>query len=135
MPIHRTSPLLLSAPREHLYRHIVSDIKAQNRKHRNERLNRALQNFMYSMLADDNETAAKKSLAVLMELYRRGVWRDARTVNVIASGERCGGRQRWCRLLSGPSRTANAGIPRRALIGGRALLRRRAFVDVSSSSR
>ena len=63
----------------------MSDIKAQNRKHRNEKLNRTLQNFMYSMLADDNVTAAKKSLAVLTELYRRQVWRDARTVNVIAS--------------------------------------------------
>jgi len=27
--------------------------------------------------------AAKKSLAVLTELWRRHVWRDARTVNVI----------------------------------------------------
>lgn len=73
------------ALREHLFRHIVSDIKSQNRKHRNEKLNRTLQNFMYQMLADDNVTAAKKSLAVLTELYRRQVWRDARTVNVIAS--------------------------------------------------
>jgi len=32
---------------------------------------------------DDNEMAAKKSLAVLTELWRRNVWRDARTVNVI----------------------------------------------------
>ncbi|KAF5825604.1 hypothetical protein DUNSADRAFT_8159, partial [Dunaliella salina] len=44
-----------------------------------------MQNFMYSILAGDDEAAAKKSLAVCTELWRRHVWRDARTVNVIAS--------------------------------------------------
>eukprot|EP00798_Chlamydomonas_sp_ICE-L_P018496 gene18496-24994_t len=68
-----------------LYKHIISDIKNANKKHRNERLNRSLQNFMYSVIGDDNEAAAKKSLAVCTELWRRHVWRDARTVNVIAS--------------------------------------------------
>lgn len=34
-------------------------------------------------LQNENEGAAKRSLAVLTELYRRHVWRDARTVNVI----------------------------------------------------
>ena len=60
-----------------------ADIKAANKKHRNERLNRSLQNFMYSVIGDDNEAAAKKSLAVCTELWRRHIWRDARTVNVI----------------------------------------------------
>lgn len=44
-----------------------------------------MQNFMYGMVADENESSAKRSLAVLTELYRRNLWRDARTVNVIAS--------------------------------------------------
>ncbi|RYY35179.1 hypothetical protein EON62_02705 [archaeon] len=37
------------------------------------------------MLADDSLIAAKKSLDVLVELYRRQVWTDARTVNVMAT--------------------------------------------------
>jgi len=42
--------------------------------------------MLFAQLADDKEEAsAKKSLAVLTELYRRNVWTDARTVNVIAS--------------------------------------------------
>ncbi len=61
----------------------VADIKTANQKHRNEQLNRTIQNFLYSLLATDNDVAAKKSLAVLTELWRRHVWRDARTVNVI----------------------------------------------------
>ncbi|GAX82660.1 hypothetical protein CEUSTIGMA_g10086.t1 [Chlamydomonas eustigma] len=71
--------------RHQLFKHIVSDIKNSNKHHRNEKLNKSLQNFMYGVISDDNEAAAKKSLAVCTELWRRHVWRDARTVNVIAS--------------------------------------------------
>ncbi|KAL3134019.1 hypothetical protein ABBQ32_008454 [Trebouxia sp. C0010 RCD-2024] len=71
--------------RDLLFKHIVADIKGANQKHRNEQLNRSIQNFLYGLLATDNDVAAKKSLAVLTELWRRHVWRDARTVNVIGS--------------------------------------------------
>lgn len=37
------------------------------------------------MVADNNITAAKKSLHVLMTLHKKQVWNDPRTVNVIAS--------------------------------------------------
>jgi hypothetical protein len=35
---------------------------------------------------DESELAAKKALAVLSELWRRRIWRDARTVNCIGGG-------------------------------------------------
>ncbi|GBF96025.1 hypothetical protein Rsub_08840 [Raphidocelis subcapitata] len=73
------------ALRDTLSRHIISDLRAANRGARNEKLNRSVQSFLYGVLQDDNELAAKRSLAVLGELWRRGIWRDARTVNVIAS--------------------------------------------------
>jgi hypothetical protein len=66
-----------------------ADIKNNNRKARNEKLNRQLQNFMYGVIGDDDEAAAKKALAVCTELWRRHVWRDARTVNVIGEGQQC----------------------------------------------
>ncbi|CAL8470003.1 g9545 [Coccomyxa elongata] len=71
--------------RQMLFRHIIADIKSANQKQRNERLNRSLQNFLYGCLANEGEAAAKPALAVLTELWRRQVWRDARTANVIAS--------------------------------------------------
>lgn len=37
------------------------------------------------MIQDEHEGSAKKGLAVLTEMWRRHVWRDARTVNVIAA--------------------------------------------------
>ena len=40
---------------------------------------------MYTMLRDNNAIAAKKSLDVMIELYRRNIWKDAKTVNVITT--------------------------------------------------
>jgi protein SDA1 len=65
---------------------------------------RAAQAMLFAQLADDKEEAsAKKSLAVLTELYRRNVWTDARTVNVSVladakSSQRVTLRARWMTL-------------------------------------
>ncbi|XP_063165835.1 protein SDA1 homolog [Candoia aspera] len=69
--------------RKTLYTHIVTDIKNINGKHKNNKMNTMLQSFMYTMLQDSNPTAAKISLDVMVELYRRNIWNDARTVNII----------------------------------------------------
>ncbi|XP_063775973.1 protein SDA1 homolog [Pseudophryne corroboree] len=71
--------------RKALYTHIVTDIKNINAKHKNNKVNTTLQNFMYTMLRDSNATAAKMSLDVMIELYRRNIWNDAKTVNVITT--------------------------------------------------
>ncbi|XP_036859202.2 protein SDA1 homolog isoform X1 [Manis javanica] len=71
--------------RKTLYTHIVTDVKNINAKHKNNKVNIVLQNFMYTMLRDSNATAAKISLDVMIELYRRNIWNDAKTVNVITT--------------------------------------------------
>uniref|UniRef100_A0A672YBA2 Protein SDA1 n=1 Tax=Sphaeramia orbicularis TaxID=375764 RepID=A0A672YBA2_9TELE len=71
--------------RKTLYTHIVSDIKNINAKHKNNKINTTLQNFMYTMLRDSNPIAAKISLDVMVELYKRNIWNDAKTVNVITT--------------------------------------------------
>ncbi|XP_019389799.1 PREDICTED: protein SDA1 homolog [Crocodylus porosus] len=71
--------------RKTLYTHIVTDIKNINAKHKNNKVNTVLQNFMYTMLRDSNPTAAKISLDVMTELYKRNIWNDAKTVNVITT--------------------------------------------------
>ncbi|XP_044538351.1 protein SDA1 homolog isoform X2 [Gracilinanus agilis] len=68
-----------------LYTHIVTDIKNINAKHKNNKVNVVLQNFMYTMLRDSNATAAKISLDVMIELYKRNIWNDTKTVNVITT--------------------------------------------------
>ncbi|KAK5879068.1 hypothetical protein CesoFtcFv8_024412 [Champsocephalus esox] len=71
--------------RKTLYLHIVADIKNINAKHKNNKVNTTLQNFMYTMLRDSNPLAAKISLDVMVELYKRNIWNDAKTVNVIVT--------------------------------------------------
>ncbi|XP_074084572.1 protein SDA1 homolog [Macrotis lagotis] len=71
--------------RKTLYTHIVTDIKNINAKHKNNKVNVVLQNFMYTMLRDSNATAAKISLDVMIELYKRNIWNDTKTVNVITT--------------------------------------------------
>ncbi|KAI7870091.1 SDA1-domain-containing protein [Mucor mucedo] len=77
--------------REMLYSHIVNDIKNSNAKAKNNKLNKTLQSFMFTMLesattgnSDENAIAAKKSVDVCVDLYHKNVWNDAKTVNVIA---------------------------------------------------
>ena len=36
------------------------------------------------MLQDQNESASRRSLNVMIELYKRRIWNDEKTVNVIA---------------------------------------------------
>uniref|UniRef100_A0A8D8VS00 Protein SDA1 n=1 Tax=Cacopsylla melanoneura TaxID=428564 RepID=A0A8D8VS00_9HEMI len=71
--------------RKFLETHIITDIKNINSKHKNAKLNTTLQNFMYEMLKDTNHRAAKMSLSIMVHLYKKNVWRDAKTVNVIAT--------------------------------------------------
>ena len=63
----------------------MNDIKHINAKSKNNRVNTQLQNYLFSVLQDNHVSAAKRSLDVMIELYRKRVWNDAKTVNVIAT--------------------------------------------------
>lgn len=71
--------------RKTIYQYVVSDIKNINSKHKNARLNSALQTFMFSMLQENNVVTVKTALDIMIELYKRNVWNDAKTVNVITT--------------------------------------------------
>lgn len=73
------------ALRKFLENHIITDIKNMNAKQKDMKLNSTLQNFMYTMLKDANPKAAKMSIDIMIELYRKRIWNDAKTVNVIAT--------------------------------------------------
>ena len=66
-------------------RHIASDIKAQNKKGRNEQFNRRIQNVLLRIVEQEDEVCAKRALVVFTDMWRRQVWRDARTANAIAA--------------------------------------------------
>ncbi|KAG4068256.1 hypothetical protein HA402_007776 [Bradysia odoriphaga] len=71
--------------RSFLENHIITDIKNMNAKHKDMKLNSTLQNFMYTMLKDSNPKAAKMSIDIMIELYKKNIWNDAKTVNAIAN--------------------------------------------------
>ncbi len=52
---------------------VVADVRRLNEGRRNEAVNKSLQNFMYSMLTDENPIAAKMSLDVMIELHHKKV--------------------------------------------------------------
>lgn len=97
---------LLSLPdkalRVLLYEAIVGEIGRANRPARNNALNRTLQNHMYGLFASSDEEgstlARHKILHIIIELYRKGVWDDARTVNVI--GEAAVGRDSGTKVMT-----------------------------------
>lgn len=72
--------------RKFLQEHIITDIKNMNAKSKDNKLNSALQNFMYvTITKDSNPKASKMSLDIMIELYKKNIWNDKKTVNVIAS--------------------------------------------------
>merc|ERR1712106_1228858 len=71
--------------RSFLKDNIVNDIKNINANGRDQKLNGALQNYMFTMLKDNATIAAKTSLDVMISLYKKNVWRDEKTVNIIAT--------------------------------------------------
>lgn len=72
--------------RKFLHGAIISDLKKLNKLSRNHGINKKLQTFIFDMLKDPNETASKRALSVMIELYKRKIWNDDKTVNVIAEG-------------------------------------------------
>ncbi|XP_037785067.1 protein SDA1 homolog [Penaeus monodon] len=74
------------ALRKFLQQHIITDIKNINAKGKNMKLNKELQNFMYEMLTAKHAVASKTALDIMIELYNKRIWNDAKTVNIITVG-------------------------------------------------
>lgn len=89
--------------RETIHRHIVNDIRNVNKKGKNQKLNRQIQSFMHRVVSsvsdseqpmsksDDksnltsNAAAARRCVEMIVELYRRNVWTDERTIQILAT--------------------------------------------------
>lgn len=72
--------------REILYAFIINDIKSINNKSKDNKLNKSLQNYLYSIIHEnDNKICCKLAVDACVELYKRHIWRDAKTVNVLSS--------------------------------------------------
>eukprot|EP01041_Mallomonas_annulata_P006471 gene6471-13069_t len=71
--------------RETLGEYIVNDIKTLNLNKHNDTVNRRIQALLFTIVSEDEPVSALKSVEIISDLYRRRIWTDERTVNVIAS--------------------------------------------------
>lgn len=71
--------------RKTLQLHIITDIKNINARSKNMQLNSQLQDFFSKKLTDNHAVAVKTALDVMIELYKKNIWRNKRNVNIIAT--------------------------------------------------
>ncbi|CAG9572371.1 conserved hypothetical protein [Leishmania major strain Friedlin] len=65
--------------------HVVSDIRKANMPgaKNGAQINKRAQNFLFSIMAEDDPVQARCAEMVMIDLYRRRVWSDERTVEVL----------------------------------------------------
>lgn len=71
--------------RKDMFAFIVADVRNHFQKGHNTKEIKQTQYFVFKQVNNDTPAISRKALAVLTELYRRRVWTDSRTVNVIAN--------------------------------------------------
>ncbi|GAO51190.1 hypothetical protein G7K_5301-t1 [Saitoella complicata NRRL Y-17804] len=84
-------PLLANTPSKNLrvqiYNTIVSDIRVANQKAKNHRLNKTVQSVLFGMVEqgaeDGSSTAGAWAVKLTREMWKRGIWDDARTVEIM----------------------------------------------------
>lgn len=69
-----------------VYRFIIKDIRNFNKKKKNDQLNKQIQNFIVDLIKKSTQNIAKRALQILIELYRKNIWKDTKVVNIIAQG-------------------------------------------------
>uniref|UniRef100_A0A914WUG2 Protein SDA1 n=1 Tax=Plectus sambesii TaxID=2011161 RepID=A0A914WUG2_9BILA len=70
--------------RKFLFGSIVAQIKRLHTQKKDQRLITTLQSFTFAKLKDSRSIVARTAQLVLIETYRKGFWRDAKTANAIA---------------------------------------------------
>ena len=68
--------------------HIVNDIRRINlpgAKDGSAKVNRQIQSFLFKVMQDDDAVQARCALTIMIDLYRRQLWCNDRTVQVIAT--------------------------------------------------
>lgn len=64
---------------------VITDMKRTNLKNNNGKTNAEIRTLLGSAVKDNDTTVAKEAVILLVELYRRNVWRNEKCVNMIAS--------------------------------------------------
>jgi len=66
--------------------YIINDLKKENRNHKNVKLNKKIQRLIYEIIKESEDDIAKRTFMIMIELYKRNIWNDEKTANIIAQG-------------------------------------------------
>lgn len=73
--------------RELMHGHLSSDIRRCNTPRKNVVINKVLQNYFQKIVIDTSSVVRlRKAIKILIELYRKNIWNDSRTINMISEG-------------------------------------------------
>lgn len=72
--------------RKVLASHIINDIKRMNQHHKNQAINKQVQNYIFEILKKNSDNLAKRAIQIMIALYKKNIWNDDKTVNIIAQG-------------------------------------------------
>ncbi len=72
--------------RKQIFKEILNDIRKMNKHHKNNQINLEIKNYMAEHISKNSDKMAQKSIQLLIELYKRNIWTDNRTINIIAEG-------------------------------------------------
>lgn len=70
--------------RSMIYKYVLNDIRRMNKHHQNNKINQQLRAFISGYVPKHTDKTAQKSIKLMVELYKRNIWTDTRTVNIIA---------------------------------------------------
>lgn len=70
--------------RSMVYKYVLNDIRRMNAHHQNNKINQQIRAFISNYIPRHADKTALRSLKLLIDLYKRNVWTDNRTVNIIA---------------------------------------------------
>ncbi|CAI2727746.1 unnamed protein product [Schistosoma spindalis] len=70
--------------RKTLRHFLVSDMKRMNKCQKQTKANAVILSFLSKMIKDNSSTVAREAVLILLCLFKKNVWNDARTANVIA---------------------------------------------------
>lgn len=66
--------------------HIINDIKRINVHRKNANINKQIQNLVFEIIKNNPDNSAKRALHIMIQLYKKNIWNDSKTVNIIALG-------------------------------------------------
>ncbi|KAM7538238.1 hypothetical protein Aperf_G00000063926 [Anoplocephala perfoliata] len=64
---------------------VIADMKRSNLKNNSGKTKAIISSFLANAIKDNDTTVAKEAVIIVVELYRRNVWKNEKCVNIIAS--------------------------------------------------